>query len=197
MGKAKKMARGEKFQFVGYYNCLDFVNTEFTKEGGRHIDSLLGFADLIDWLCESRLFNRRQVEFALNLWGSGDSAERVHQIALTLRKALLAMAKNLAARRPVPSASLQVINKTIGKCPARVLLACCSRETQRAIRGNDPTRSARARAVDGADRAVGQRSAVSRRPRARQTMRESRLRRLLLRHIEEPYSSLVLHHRMR
>jgi predicted RNA-binding Zn ribbon-like protein len=89
---------------------------------------LIGFANLA-------FLNRRQVEFALNLWGSGDSAERVHQIALTLRKALLAMAKNLAARRPVPSASLQVINKTIGKCPARVLLACCSRAARAKLKG--------------------------------------------------------------
>ncbi len=60
---------------------------------------------------------------APKLWGSGHHAERIFQDALALRRALLAMANNLAARRPVPTASLQVINKTIGKCPARVLLA--------------------------------------------------------------------------
>jgi predicted RNA-binding Zn ribbon-like protein len=117
------MARGEKFQFVGYYNCLDFVNTEFTEQGGRRIDSLQSFADLIDWLSESRLLNRAHLQNAPKLWGSGHAAERIFQDALALRKALLAMAKNLAARRPVPTASLQVINKTIGKCPARVLRA--------------------------------------------------------------------------
>jgi len=123
MGKAKKMARGEKFQFVGYYNCLDFVNTEFTKEGGRRRDSLLSFGDLIDWLGESRLLNRAQLQNAPKLWGSGHAMERIFQDALALRRALLAMAEKLATRRPVPSASLQVINKAIGKCPARVLLA--------------------------------------------------------------------------
>ena len=69
MDKAKKMARGDKFHSVGYYKCLDFVNTEFTKEGGRCIDSLRGFVDLIDWLCESRLFNRAQLERALKSVG--------------------------------------------------------------------------------------------------------------------------------
>src|SRR5271166_5049181 len=123
MGRAKKMARGGKFQFVGYYNCLDFVNTEFAKEGGHRIDSLQGFADLIDWLCESRLFNRRQLERALKSWGSEHAAERIFQYALALRRALLAMAEKLATRRAVPRESLEAINKTIGKRPACVLQA--------------------------------------------------------------------------
>jgi predicted RNA-binding Zn ribbon-like protein len=123
MDKAKKMARGDIFHFVGYYNCLDFVNTGFTKEGGRCIDSLRGFADLIDWLCESRLFNRSQLERALKSWGSEHAAERIFQYALALRRALFAMAEKLATRRPVPRESLEVINKTIEKRPACVLRA--------------------------------------------------------------------------
>ncbi|MGA8644180.1 CGNR zinc finger domain-containing protein [Candidatus Binatus sp.] len=118
------MARGEKFQFVGYYNCLDFVNTEFTKEGGRHFDSLRSFADLIEWLGESRLVNRAQLQRALKLWGgSAGAAERIFLDALALRRALLAMAEKLATRRPVARESLEAINKTIEKRPACVLRA--------------------------------------------------------------------------
>jgi predicted RNA-binding Zn ribbon-like protein len=123
MGKAKKMARGEKFQFVGYYNCLDFVNTEFTKQGGQRIDSLRSFADLIEWLGESRLLNRAQLQNAPKLWRSGYAVERIFQDALALRRALLAMAEKLAARRPVPRESLEAINKMIEKRPACVLRA--------------------------------------------------------------------------
>jgi predicted RNA-binding Zn ribbon-like protein len=123
MGKAKKMARGGKFQFVGYYNCLDFVNSEFTKEGERRIDSLRSFADLVNWLCESRLFNRKQLECAQKSWGSEHAAERMFQDALALRRALLAMAEKLATRRPVPRESLEAINKMIEKRPASVLRA--------------------------------------------------------------------------
>jgi predicted RNA-binding Zn ribbon-like protein len=123
MGKAKKMARGGKFQFVGYYNFLDFVNSEFTKEGERRIDSLRSFADLVNWLCESRLFNRKQLEYALKSWGSEHAAERIFQDALALRRALLAMAEKLATRRPVPRESLEAINKAIGKRPGCVLQA--------------------------------------------------------------------------
>lgn len=123
MARAKKMARGEKFRFVGYYNCLDFVNTEFTEQRGRRIDSLRSFPDLIDWLGESRLLNRAQLQNAPNLWGSGHAVERAFQDALALRKALLAMAEKLATRRPVPRESLEAINKTIEKRPARVLRA--------------------------------------------------------------------------
>jgi predicted RNA-binding Zn ribbon-like protein len=117
------MARGEKFQFVGYYNCLNFVNTEFTKEGGRRIDSLRSFADLINWLCESRLFNRKQLELAMKSWGSEHAAERIFQYALALRRALLAIAEKLATRRPVARESLEAIDKTIEKRPACVLRA--------------------------------------------------------------------------
>jgi hypothetical protein len=106
MARAKKMARGEKFQFVGYYNCLNFVNTEFTKEGGRRIDSLRSFADLINWLCESRLFNRKQLELAMKSWGSEHAAERIFQYALALRRALLAIAESLRTLSTPPRCRL-------------------------------------------------------------------------------------------
>jgi predicted RNA-binding Zn ribbon-like protein len=124
MGKAKKMARGEKFQFVGYYNCLDFVNTEFTEQRGQRVDSLRSFADLIDWLGESRLMNRAQLQRALKLWGgSRHAAERIFRNALVLRRALLTMAEKLTTRRSVPRESLEAINKMIEKRPACVLRA--------------------------------------------------------------------------
>src|SRR6202167_2199464 len=123
MGKAKKMARGKKFQFVGYYNCLDFVNTQFAKEDRRRIDLLRSFADLINWLGESRLLNRAQLQSAPKLWGSRHAVERIFQDALALRSALLAMAEKLATQRPVPRESLEAINKMIEKRPACVLRA--------------------------------------------------------------------------
>jgi predicted RNA-binding Zn ribbon-like protein len=124
MGKAKKIPRGEKFQFVGYYNCLNFVNTEFTEQRGRRTDSLRSFPDLIDWLGESQLMNRAQLQRALKLWGgSGHTAERIFRNALALRRALLTMAEKLTTRRPVPRESLEAINEMIEKRPACVLRA--------------------------------------------------------------------------
>jgi len=117
------MAHGKRFQFVGHYSCLDFVNTQFTKNVGRPTDLLRAFADLIEWLGEARLINRKQLQRALKSWGSGESADRVYQTALALREALRAMAERLAAQRPVPRTSLEAINRTIGKRPGCVLLA--------------------------------------------------------------------------
>lgn len=117
------MIHGKRFEFVGHYNWLDFVNTEFTKADARRVDLLRGFADLIEWLWESRLISQKQVQRALKLWGSGDVAARVYQGALALRGALRAMAENLATRRPVPRRSLDTINRTIRKRPGCVLLA--------------------------------------------------------------------------
>ncbi len=93
------MDRRERFQFVGQYRCLDFVNTKFTKEGGRRVDLMRSFADR-----------------------SGHAADRIFQSALALREALLLMAEELAAHQPVPRASLEEINRTIGKRPGCVLL---------------------------------------------------------------------------
>ena len=123
MGKAKKMAREREFQFVGHYSCLDFVNTQFAKEDRRRIDLLRSFADLINWLGESRLLNRAQLQSAPKLWGSGHAVERIFQDALALRRALFAMAEKLATQRPVPRESLEAINKMIEKRPACVLRA--------------------------------------------------------------------------
>jgi predicted RNA-binding Zn ribbon-like protein len=117
------MVRAQRFEFVGHYSWLDFVNTKFTKADGRGADILHGLTDLIAWLRESRLIDRKQVERALKSWGGGDSAERVFQSALTLREALREMAEELANHRPVPRRSLEAINRTIRNCPGRVLLA--------------------------------------------------------------------------
>ena len=193
MGKAKKMARGEKFQFVGYYNCLDFVNTEFTEQCGRRIDSLRSFADLIDWLGESRLLNRAQLQNAPKLWGSGHAMERIFQDALALRRALLAMAEKLATRRPVPRESLEAINKTIEKRPACVLRARSSGRFEEMTRLDlhEPEQLMVPIAQSASDLLChGD-------PRARQTMRPSRLRGFFLRHVEESHTTLVQHYRLR
>lgn len=113
MNTPTKMAHGRKFQFIGHYSCLDFVNTKFTNEGGRRVDLLTGFTDLIEWFSESRLVAWKHLQRASKLCGAGDSAERVYQSALALREALLLMADRLAAGRPVPRASLEAINSTI------------------------------------------------------------------------------------
>jgi len=117
------MARGDTYQFVGKYNCLDFVNTKFTKQGGCRIDPLRGFQELIEWLCAARLIDRKHAQRALKLWGRGDAAARVFQSGLALREALYSMAEKLSFQRPVPRTSLEAINRTIGKRPGCVLLA--------------------------------------------------------------------------
>ena len=131
MGKAKKMARGEKFQFVGYYNCLDFVNTEFTEQRGRRIDSLRSFADLIDWLSESRLLNRAHLQNAPKLWGSGHAAERIFQDALALRKALLAYGRK---SRDAPASADRITSSRSIRRLESVRPACCAREARGALR---------------------------------------------------------------
>ena len=108
-------ARRHSFRFVAEYPCLDFVNTKFMTEGGRRTDPLSGFTALVEWLSESRLVARKQLQRASKLSGAGDSAERVYRSALALREALLSMVDRIAAGRPVPRASLEAINRAISR----------------------------------------------------------------------------------
>jgi len=116
------MARNETCQIVGKYNFLDFVNMQFTKKNGCCIDPLRGFQELIDWLFAAGLIDRKQMQRALKLWGSGAAAKRIYQSAITLREALRLMAEKLAAQRLVPRTSIEAINRAIGKRPGCVLL---------------------------------------------------------------------------
>src|SRR5581483_11068710 len=66
-----------------------------------------------------------------------------------------------------------------------------ARAAVRALRGENAPRLARAGSVDRTDRAVSQRPALPRTARACEAMRESRLPRVFLRHLEESQRPLV------
>jgi predicted RNA-binding Zn ribbon-like protein len=116
------MARNSKFEFVGHYCWLDFVNTEFTKTDG-FVDVLRDTADLVEWLLQAHLIDRNQAHRAMESWGSGEAAARVFRDALFLRKELRVMAERLASCRPAPRRTIDAINRTIRKRPGCVLLA--------------------------------------------------------------------------
>lgn len=117
------MFRNGRFRFVAHYNCLDFVNTEFTKLTDQEGDPLGGFEDLMQWLLECRLVNETEVRQALQVWRHDERAGRVYRDALALRAALRQMAQELANGRPVPRRSMESINKTTLKRPGCVLRA--------------------------------------------------------------------------
>ncbi len=116
------MIRNGKFDFVGQYSWLDFVNTEFTKTDGS-IDVLHDLTDFINWLLHARLINRDQAHQAMNSWGRGEAATRVFRDAVALRRELRVMAERLANREPAPRRSIDAINRAIRKRPGCMLLA--------------------------------------------------------------------------
>jgi predicted RNA-binding Zn ribbon-like protein len=127
------MAQNGKFEFVGQYSWLDFVNTEFTKIDGS-VDALHDLADLIEWLLQAYLIDRHQARQVTKSWGRGEAAKRVYRSALALRKELRVMAEHLANRRPAPRQSIDAINRTIQKRPGCVLLAQRSGHFEEATR---------------------------------------------------------------
>lgn len=116
------MIRNGRFEFVGQYSWLDFVNTEFTKTDGS-IDALHDLRDLIEWFVHARLIDRDQAHHAMKSWGRGEAATRVFREAVALRRELRVMAERLANGRPAPRRSIDAINRAIQKRPGCLLLA--------------------------------------------------------------------------
>ncbi len=73
----------EKFQFLGGWLCLDFVNTLDERSSASPIESLLSYSDLARWGLESEALTQHQTEGLID-----SSTVRVHDAALALTTAI-------------------------------------------------------------------------------------------------------------
>jgi hypothetical protein len=99
---------GYPFYFVGNLPCLDFVNTEIVARGSR-VDLLAGFADLVRWLLTASLLTPPEARAAAKRWQNTVEGKAVFKEAVSLRKALRAMAERLAAGKPADRTSIEPI----------------------------------------------------------------------------------------
>lgn len=109
------------FPFVGYYRCLDFVNTALVAALGR-TDPIQDFSGLVSWLHQAGLINAAQRRVALAKWGKGREAQQTYAGALLFRMRLAEIAERLASRRQVPKSGLDAINKQLQSRAARAKL---------------------------------------------------------------------------
>ena len=102
---------GPRFLFLANAACLDFVNTEVIA-GGRRVDLLGDFGDLVDWLRAAELIDDHEACAAREQW-DGAAGRRTLERARQLRAELRAMAERAAAGRPAPSSALAAVNEVL------------------------------------------------------------------------------------
>jgi len=100
-----------KFLFVGNHPCLDFINTE-VMQGGRPVDLLSNEQELLAWIEQAHLADRRVSESATGREAHQVSAQTFQQVK-TFRTILRETVERLVARKPVSNSSLDTINELL------------------------------------------------------------------------------------
>jgi len=102
----------DDFPFLGERLCLDFVNTDLVRDGGR-ADLLGGFEDLLAWCVAAELLGAPQARQMRARW-KAPHTERVLQDARRLRGTLRGMVERIAAgRTTVAQPALDAINEVL------------------------------------------------------------------------------------
>ena len=102
----------KKFIFIGNHPCLDFINTRIAQNG-QPVDLLETFSDLVTWLVQARLLNREEAKQAERRWGGKPEGMRTLHQARDFRAALREMVEGIAVGKPVPLATIEVINRML------------------------------------------------------------------------------------
>jgi predicted RNA-binding Zn ribbon-like protein len=102
------------FFFVGNHRALDFVNTEIAVEGELQ-DLLGGFGDLVAWLEQAELLDRASARAAREAWEGKRGGEAVVAEARGFRSALRRLADAVAAGRPVPRGTVEMVNELLAR----------------------------------------------------------------------------------
>jgi predicted RNA-binding Zn ribbon-like protein len=116
--------RAPQYRFVGHLLCLDLVNTEPRREGGR-VDLLPAFGSLVGWLREAGALPGPAARRALERWDGSEGGAAALAEARWLRAALRAAAERLAAGEPAGDAVVRAVNRVLAAAPA------CSRLVRR------------------------------------------------------------------
>jgi predicted RNA-binding Zn ribbon-like protein len=102
----------QRFRFVGYYRCLDFINTAPAR-GAERTELIRDFADLVSWLHEAGLLGTAEARNAMKRWDGTREADRAHARAVAFRDRLKEMAKNTVASDLVSNAAIAAINEAL------------------------------------------------------------------------------------
>jgi predicted RNA-binding Zn ribbon-like protein len=113
----------QRFRFVGYYRCLDFINTAPAR-GAERAELIRDFADLVSWLHEAGLLSIAEAKNAMKRWDGTREADRAHARAVAFRDRLKEMAESMAASNPVSNAAIAAINDVLRARTGYVEIVC-------------------------------------------------------------------------
>ena len=102
----------QRFRFVGFYRCLDFINTAPTR-GAERTERIRNFADLVTWLHEAGLLGTAEARNAIDRWDGTGEGDRARAHAIAFRARLQEMAEDMAASNPVSNAAIAAINEEL------------------------------------------------------------------------------------
>lgn len=102
----------KKFHLIGNYLCLDFINTQIA-EGGRPVDLLGGFDDLVSWLAQAQVLDASRAEEIIGKWSGKSEAERVFRRALDFRTELRRMVERIIEGKAVSQSVVVQINELL------------------------------------------------------------------------------------
>lgn len=102
----------QRFRFVGFYRCLDFINTAPSRDGKRP-ERIASFADLVSWLHAAGLIESADARKAISRWNATREGERARARAFRFRERLTEMAQDMAGSLPVSNAAIAAINDAL------------------------------------------------------------------------------------
>jgi predicted RNA-binding Zn ribbon-like protein len=108
------------FFFLADALCLDLVNTEVVAND-QAIDLLPDFARFLDWLNRAGVVSEHEMREAARRW-SDPAGEATLEAAKSLRLTIRRAAEAIATGKPVPDATLAVLNPLLARSPTRVEL---------------------------------------------------------------------------
>ncbi len=102
----------QRFRFVGFYHCLDFINTAPTRRVER-AELIRSFADLVSWLHEAALLRTAEARNAMGRWDGTREGDHARARVIAFRTKLQEMAEDMAASNPVSNAAITAINEEL------------------------------------------------------------------------------------
>jgi predicted RNA-binding Zn ribbon-like protein len=102
----------KNFYFIGNYLCLDLINTQVMK-GGRPVDLLGDFNDLISWLAQAHVLDASKADEIIGEWAGSSEAERVFGLALDFRADLRQMVERIIKGKGVSQSVIVQINNLL------------------------------------------------------------------------------------
>jgi predicted RNA-binding Zn ribbon-like protein len=116
--------RAPQFDLVGGHPCLDFVNTLDDRFSDHPKELLASYRDLARFAEDTRLLSTHQVDrLCARSQQSPQAAQHALHAAIALREAMSEVFYALARERPVPKASLAILNRYVQQAAQHARLA--------------------------------------------------------------------------